>query len=111
MYNVNQCVKCSGSGYVQEAPNARGIMKCPICHGHGTVSKVLKSTINDSDISDIRLSFELDGEYPTIIVTAILKDNRHYVVGHFANMSGTVSVKGLLGKIKDQDRINTRGSI
>ena len=30
-----KCTNCKGTGLVQPVPNARGLVKCPICHGSG----------------------------------------------------------------------------
>lgn len=52
--------------------------------------------INKSDIKDIRLAFELKGEYPTIVVSAFTNDNKIYVLGNYQLENGAVSIKGLI---------------
>ena len=37
-----KCGNCTGTGFVQVAPNARGVMKCPCCNGIGKVEVIFR---------------------------------------------------------------------
>lgn len=38
---AKECKKCGGTGFVQIAPNVRGILKCPCCGGWGKLKQQL----------------------------------------------------------------------
>jgi DnaJ-class molecular chaperone len=39
MNKPKKCKNCKGTGFVQIAPNVRGIKKCPFCNGNGHLSE------------------------------------------------------------------------
>ena len=62
--------------------------------------------INKSDIKDIRLTFELKGECPTIVVSALTNDNKVYVLGNYQMLNGTVSINGLIENNEYANELN-----